>query len=138
MSHSAKWRPEDVLRTPEKRSDVLRTSPYGPMCNTKGPILSGTSLGRNQDGNLTIIHKMDFYGFFFSFPYSNCQIKLKIWYVLFWSYYGRLDLNSAIKWRPLDVVCRLGLYGNKTTLSSLLFLNTRFWSNFIPDSVCNF
>ena len=36
--------------------------------------------------------------------------KLKIWYVLFWSYYGPglLDLNRTIKGRPQDVVSRLG------------------------------
>ena len=45
-------RPEDV---PEKRPDVLRTSPYGPICNAKGHISSGTSLGRTQDVNLTIM-----------------------------------------------------------------------------------
>ena len=61
--------PEDV---PKKRPDVLRTSPYGPICNAKGCILSGTSLGSTQDVNLTIIHKMDFHGFFYIFPDSNC------------------------------------------------------------------
>ena len=45
---------------PKKRPDVLRTSPYGPICNTKGSICSGTSLGCTQDVNLTIIHKMSF------------------------------------------------------------------------------
>ena len=33
---------------PEKHPDVLRTSPYGPVCNAKGRILSGTSLGHIQ------------------------------------------------------------------------------------------
>ena len=50
-------RPEDV---PKKRTDVLRTSPYGPICNAKGRIWSGTSLGRTQDVNSTIMHKMTF------------------------------------------------------------------------------
>ena len=34
---------------PEKRPDVLRTSLYGPICNTMGSIRSGMSLGRIQD-----------------------------------------------------------------------------------------
>ena len=62
-------RPEDV---PKKHPDVLRTSLYGPICNTKGRIWSGTSLGRTQDVNLTIIHKMSFQGLFSIFPDSNC------------------------------------------------------------------
>ena len=66
---TSRGRPEDI---PEKRSDVLRTSPYRPICNAKGRILSRTSLGRTQDVNLTIIHKMDFFGFFSIFPDSNC------------------------------------------------------------------
>ena len=66
---TSRRRPGDV---PEKRPDVLRTSPCGPICNAKGRILSGTSLGRTQDVNLTIIHKTDFYGFFYIFPDSNC------------------------------------------------------------------
>ena len=37
-SHSAKLRPEDVLRTSPKY--VLWTSPYGPLCIAKGcPLL---------------------------------------------------------------------------------------------------
>ena len=41
----------------------------------------------------------------------HCQSKLKIWYLLFWSYYGpgRFDLNRTIKGRPQYVVCRLGI-----------------------------
>ena len=65
----SRGRPKDV---PKKGPDVLRTSPYGPICNAKGRILSGTSLGRTEDENLTKIHKMDFYGFFSIFPDSNC------------------------------------------------------------------
>ena len=57
VTHSAKLRPEDVLKTSLKNA---LTFPYGPMCNTKGRIYSGTSLGRTQDVNLTIIHKMSF------------------------------------------------------------------------------
>ena len=49
--------PEDV---PKKHPDVIRTSPYGPICNTKGGICSGKSLGRTQNINLTIIHQMSF------------------------------------------------------------------------------
>ena len=60
---------EDV---PEKCPGVLRTSPYCPICNAKGRILSGTFLGHTQDVNLTIVHKIDFYGFFSIFPDSNC------------------------------------------------------------------
>ena len=60
--------PEDI---PEKHPDVLRMSSYGPtICNAKERIL--TSLGRIQDVNLTINHKMDFYEFFSIFPDSNC------------------------------------------------------------------
>ena len=54
---TSQGRPDDV---PEKPLDVLRTSPYGPVCNTKGCICSRTSLGCAQDVNLTIIHKMSF------------------------------------------------------------------------------
>ena len=50
--------PPDDDNVPKKRPDVLRTSPYGPICNTKGSICSGTSSGCTQDVNLTIIHKM--------------------------------------------------------------------------------
>ena len=66
---TSRQRPEDV---PEKCPDVLRTSPYGPICNAKGRIRSGTSLGCTQDVNLTIIHEMSFYGLFSIFPDSNC------------------------------------------------------------------
>ena len=52
---TSRGRPEDV---PKKNPDVLRTSPYGPICKAKGRICSGTSLGRTQDVNFTIIHKM--------------------------------------------------------------------------------
>ena len=62
-------RPEDV---PENRSDVLRTLPYGAICNVKGCIPSRTTLGRTEDVNLTIIHKMDFIYFFSVFADSNC------------------------------------------------------------------
>ena len=60
-------RPEDV---PEKRPDIFRMSCYGPICNAKGCIGTGTSLGRIQDVNLTIIHKMAFYGIFAIFSDS--------------------------------------------------------------------
>ena len=56
----------------KKRPDVLRTSPYGPLCNAKGRISSRTSLLRAQDVNLTVIHKMVFYGISSTFPDSNC------------------------------------------------------------------
>ena len=62
-------RSEDV---PEKRLDVLRKSPYGPIFNVQGRIHSETSLARTQDVNLTIIHKIGLYGIFFIFPDSNC------------------------------------------------------------------
>ena len=54
---TSRGRPEDV---PKKHPDVIRTSPYGPICHTKGGICSGKSLGRTQDINLTIIHQMSF------------------------------------------------------------------------------
>ena len=65
---TSRGRSEDV---PEKRPDVLRTSPYSPICNAKGRIPGGTSLGRTQDVSLTKIHIMAFYGFFSIFPDSN-------------------------------------------------------------------
>ena len=54
---ASRGRPEDVHK---KRPDVLRMSPYGPICSAKGRIYRGTSLGRTQGVNLTIIHKMRF------------------------------------------------------------------------------
>ena len=71
--HSAKLRPEDVLRTsPKKRPDVLRTCPNGPICKAKGRICSGTSFGRTQDVNLNIIHNICFKGIFSIFPNFKC------------------------------------------------------------------
>ena len=46
---------------PEKGPDVLKTSPYGPICNPKESIGSGTlmySTECTQDVNLSIIHKI--------------------------------------------------------------------------------
>ena len=61
ITHSAKLRPEDVRKTPrKKRPNVIRKSPYGPICNAMRRICSRTSLGRTQNVNLTIIHKMTF------------------------------------------------------------------------------
>ena len=56
---------------------------------------------------------MDFFLFFLiptAYHTMHCQNKLKIGYVLFWSYYGpgRLDLNRTSEGRPQDAVCRLG------------------------------
>ena len=45
---TSRRRPEDV---PEKGPDVLRTSPYGPIYNTKGRILSGTYSGSKFNHN---------------------------------------------------------------------------------------
>ena len=44
-----------------------------------------------------------------------CQSKLKIRYVLFWSYYGpgRLEQNWPIKGSPQDVACRRGCVVNE-------------------------
>ena len=57
-------RQNNVRRTfwgrPKKCPDVLSTSPSGPICNAKGRIRSGVSLGPTQDVNLTIIHKISF------------------------------------------------------------------------------
>ena len=61
-------RPENV---PEKRPNVLRTSQYGPICNAKGRIRSGTSFGPTQDVKLSIIYKMVFYVIFCIFRDSN-------------------------------------------------------------------
>ena len=110
---TSQGRPDDV---PKKRPSVLRTSPYGPICN---------SLGCTQEVNLTIIHKMSFWGFFFfTFLDSNCISDIwlpklvKNLIVLFWSYYGpgHFDHNRTIRGRPQNVVCRLGVmelfYGN--------------------------
>ena len=52
-AHSENLRPEDISK---KCPDVLKTYPYCPICNAKGRILSGKSLGRTQDVNLTIFH----------------------------------------------------------------------------------
>ena len=57
---------------------------------------------------------MDFFIFFLiptAYQTMHCQSRLKIWYVLFWSYYGpgRLELNRTIKGHPQDVVCRVWL-----------------------------
>ena len=52
--------PRTSWRRPWKTSWRLRTSPYGPVCNTKGRICSGTSMGCAQDVNLTIIHQNEF------------------------------------------------------------------------------
>ena len=43
-----------------KNPDVIRTSPYDPICNAKGGICSGASLGPTQDVNLIIIHTISF------------------------------------------------------------------------------
>ena len=66
---TSRGQPEDI---PKKTPEFVRTSPYGPICNAKGRICNRTSLGRNQDVSLTIIHKMSFQGFFSIFPDSNC------------------------------------------------------------------
>ena len=110
---SAKLPPEDVLRTSRKTSRRPQDVPYGPICNAKGRILSGTSLRRTQDVNLTIIYKMDIILLFLiatAYQTMHCQSKLKIWFLLFWYYYGlrHFELNRTIKGRPQDVSCRLG------------------------------
>ena len=57
-THSAKFHFEECLvELPENCSDVLRTAPHGPICNTNEFVRSGMSLGRTQDINLFIIHK---------------------------------------------------------------------------------
>ena len=38
-------------KVPEKRFDVLRTSPYGLIRNVNGRFHNGMSLGRTQDVN---------------------------------------------------------------------------------------
>ena len=78
---------------------------------------SRTSLGRIQDVNITIIHKMIFYGVFSVLSDFNnlsalhYQSNSKRRYVLFWSYYcpGCPDQNRIIRGRPQNVVCQLGL-----------------------------
>ena len=58
--HQPPWK-NYVLRTsPEDAQHVLRMSPLGPICNTKGSICSSFPLERTQDVILTIIHKMGF------------------------------------------------------------------------------
>ena len=52
--------PRTFRRRPKKRLDFIRTSPYDPICNAKGGICRGASLGPTQDVNLTIIHTMSF------------------------------------------------------------------------------
>ena len=126
--------PEDV---PEKHRDVLRTSPYTPLCNTKGRILSGASLGRTQDDNLTIIHKIAFYRIFFIFCNSvililyqalYSQRRLKTWYALFWSYYGlrRLNQNRTIMGTS---------FGRCVMCDALRDGNLSRWNHYI-DSSC--
>ena len=66
---TSQGRLEDV---PEKRPDVLRTSPCGPISNSKAIISSRTSLGRTQDDNLKIIHKMSLYDIFPIFSDFYC------------------------------------------------------------------
>ena len=67
----------DVL---EKHSDLLRTSPYGPVCNANGRICSGTSLGRAQQVSLMIIHKLIFVEMFqfFLIPIVMRHCKAKV------------------------------------------------------------
>ena len=60
------------MDVPENCPDVLRTSPYGPICNAKGRNDSRKSVGRPQDVNVTIIHKMGFYEIFNIFSDSKC------------------------------------------------------------------
>ena len=55
----------------EKLPDIIKRSPYDPICNAKGRIHSGTPLGCNKDVNLTTIYKMGFYKIFSIFPDSN-------------------------------------------------------------------
>ena len=74
--HSAKLLPEDV---PEKRPGVLRTSPYGPICNAKGRIHSGTYSRRQfnhnpYNGILWIL----FYFSWFQLYVRHCVAKI-IW-----------------------------------------------------------
>ena len=101
---TSQGRPEDV---PEKRIDVLRTFPYGPICNAKGRIRSGISLRRTQDVNLPIIHKMGFHGIFSIFLESQLYIS---------------DCTAEVSWKPLtsyfgpvmvrDVSTKMGPLGN--------------------------
>ena len=103
-SHSAKLRVKDVLR--RTHANVLTSSgrPYiNPIWNAEGGILCGLSLEPSQDVDWTIIHKMDFWGFFSNFlmptayQTMHSQGNLKIWYVSFCIYccLRRLDLNRT-------------------------------------------
>ena len=95
--------------------------------NDLGHILGGTCLRRTQDLNLILIHKMDFIDYCLILLISilnqtlYSQIKLKTWYVLFWSCcrLGRLRINRAC---PHDVVCWLG--SNKIFVQILLAFNS--------------
>ena len=76
------------------------------------------SLGRPQDVNLIIIHKIKVLSreIFLNFLMPSVdqtlrsQNKLKILYVVFWSFDGPgpLDQNRIIRGHSRDVVCRLG------------------------------
>ena len=73
----------------------------------KGRIRSGLSLGRTQEVNLPIIHKIDFYGIFSIFPDSQLYIS---------------DCTAEVSWKPLtsyfgpimvrDVSTKIGPLGN--------------------------
>ena len=72
--------PKDVH---EKRPDVLRASPYGPISKTKGRIRNEKSSERTTYVNSTIIHNMVFMKFFLYlliptvYHTLHCQRKLK-------------------------------------------------------------
>ena len=110
-----KLRPKDVLKTSPK--NVLTSSGhyrYGPICNAKGRICSGTSLGRTQDVNLTIIHEWVFKDFFLFFLIPTVYldivlpklVKNQIGSILVLLWPGTFR-NRTIRGRPQDVVCIL-------------------------------
>ena len=85
------------------------------ICNLKVWIRSGTSPRHAEDVNLTIkwVFMFVFFLFFLILIVDQAlcnQSKLKMWYILFWSYYGlgRLNQNRNIRVRPQDILSRMG------------------------------
>ena len=63
-----------------------------------------------------------------NFPSKSSQSNLKIWYVLFWSYYGPgcFNKNRSIKGHPQDALCPIGSLENKI-LSSVISSRVISW-----------
>ena len=104
--------------------NVLRTSPklvlvssgsihmvlHVRLSGLKWQTYSGIWLGCSEDVNLIIIQKavsLELF-LFFSIPIVyGTSAKVRIWFVLFWSYYGleRYPQNGTIRGVPQDILC---------------------------------